>query len=467
MKVEIFKKRHEHHTMRPTRQIALSFLAVILIGTILLSLPICNKSTPTTFLNNLFIATSATCVTGLVPVTTSEQFNYLGQLIIIVLIQIGGLGFLTFLNLLLIMIKKKISLTNKIVLQEALNQPSLNAIPKFLKNVIKYTFIVEGIGAILLLFVFVPEYGVLKGIYFAVFHAISAFCNAGFDVLGNNSLIGYQTNIIINLVIPGLIIMGGLGFIVWFDVMETIKKEYKKPSKFNYRHLFKSFSLHTKIVLIMTSILLFIGMILFYLCEFYNPDTIGKLNFFDQLQVSFFQSTTLRTAGFASVDIASLYPYTKFMMCIIMFIGGSPAGTAGGIKTVTFAISILMVYNIYHGRKEVAVFSRRIPKRLIIRSFAIITIGISLAFISIFILSISENAPFIDIMFEAVSAFATVGLSASLTPSLTGIGKIIIIILMYIGRIGPITLIISFARRSYINAGKKEVQYTDGNILLG
>lgn len=467
MRVGILKKGREHHTIRPTRQIAFSFLAVILIGTVLLSLPICNNSAPTSILNNLFIATSATCVTGLVPVVTSEQFNLLGQLVIIILIQIGGLGFLTFLNLLLIMIKKKISLTNKIVLQEALNQPSLNAIPKFVKKVIMYTFIVEGIGAILLTLVFIPDYGVLKGLYFAVFHAISAFCNAGFDVLGSNSLIGYQTNVIINLVIPGLIIMGGLGFIVWFDIAETVKKEYHKSTKFSWRHLFKCFSLHTKIVLIMTIILLFMGMILFYLCEFYNPETIGKLNFFDQLQVSFFQSVTLRTAGFASVDIASLYPYTKFMMCIFMFIGGSPAGTAGGIKTVTFAISILMVYNIYHGKKEVTVFARRIPKRLIIRSFAIITIAMSFAFTSIFILSISENAPFIDIMFETISAFATVGLSASLTPSLTMIGKIIIIILMYIGRIGPITLIISFARKSYINAGKKEIRYTDGNILLG
>lgn len=467
MKVEILKKKREHHTMRPTRQIALSFLAVILIGAVILSLPVCNNGTPTTYLNNLFIATSATCVTGLVPVVTSEQFNFLGQLVVIILIQIGGLGFLTFLNLLLMMIKKKISLTNKIVLQEALNQPSLNAIPKFVKNVIKYTFIVEGIGAVLLSFVFIPDFGFFKGIYFAVFHAVSAFCNAGFDVLGSNSLTGYQTNIIINLVIPGLIIMGGLGFIVWFDIAKTIKKEYHKPSKFSWSHLIKSFSLHTKIVLVMTLILLFAGMILFYLCEFYNPDTLGKLTFFDQLQVSFFQSATLRTAGFASVDIASLYPYTKFMMCILMFIGGSPAGTAGGIKTVTFAISILMVYNIYHGRKEVTVFARRIPKSLIIRSFAVITIGISLVFTSIFILSISENAAFIDVMFEAVSAFATVGLSASLTPSLTVIGKIIIILLMYAGRIGPITLIISFARKSYINAGKKEVKYTDGNVLLG
>lgn len=467
MKVEMLKKSNDHHSMHPTRQIALSFLMVILIGSILLSLPFCNNNEPTTYLNNLFIATSATCVTGLVPVVPSEQYNLLGQLVIIVLIQIGGLGFLTFLNLLLVIIKKKISLTNKIVMQEALNQPSLNDIPKFLKNVIKYTFIVEGIGAILLSFVFIPDYGIVKGIYFSIFHAISAFCNAGFDVLGSISLIGYQTNPIINLVIPGLIIMGGLGFIVWFDIAKTLKKEFKRESKFNFKHLFKNFSLHTKIVLVMTVILLLLGMIIFYLCEADNIHSIAKLNFFDQLQVSFFQSATLRTAGFASVDIAMLHPSTKFMMCILMFIGGSPAGTAGGIKTVTFAVSVLMVYNIYHGRKEVTVFARRIPKRLIVHSFAIITMAISLVFIGVFILSITENVAFIDILFEVVSAFATVGLSASLTPMLSTIGKIVIIILMYIGRIGPITLIISFARKSYINAGKKEVKYPDGNILLG
>ena len=467
MKVENIKNHHEHHAMRPTRQIVLSFLAVIVIGSLLLSLPITNNIQPTTYLNNLFITTSATCVTGLVPVVTSEQFNFLGQLVIIIMIQIGGLGFLTFLNLLLIMVKKKISLTNKIVLQEALNQQSLNALPKFVKNVIKYTLLVEGIGALLLLFVFIPKYGISKGIYYAIFHSISAFCNAGFDVLGDSSLIGYQSNIIINTVIPGLIIMGGLGFCVWFDVATKIKKECSKRSRFNLRHFLKSFSLHTKLVLIVTMLLLMLGMVLFYICELNNPNTIGKLNLFDQLQVSFFQSATLRTAGFASVDMASLNPYTKFMMCIFMFIGGSPAGTAGGIKTVTFAISILMVYNIYHGRKEVAVFSRRIPKRLIIRSFAIITIGMSLVFTSIFILSITETVSFVDIIFEAVSAFATVGLSAGVTPVLSSIGKMVIIFLMYIGRIGPITLIISFARKSYINAGKKEVRYPDGNVLLG
>ena len=467
MKVSTLKMHHEHHPMRPTRQIAISFLAVILIGSVLLMLPICNNTTPTAYLNNLFIATSAPCVTGLVPVVTSEQFNILGQIVIIILIQIGGLGFLTFLNLLLIMVKKKISLTNKLVLQEALNQPSLNDLPKFVKNVIKYTFIVEGLGAIILAFVFIPDFGIVKGIYYSIFHSISAFCNAGFDVLGANSLIGYQNNLIINLVIPGLIIMGGLGFVVWFDVAHCIKKEYGKRSKFSKKHLFKSFSLHTKLVIIATVVLLLAGAVLFYLCEFNNIKTIGGLPLFDQIQISFFQSATLRTAGFASVDMASLHPSTKLMMCVLMFIGGSPAGTAGGIKTVTFAIGVLEVYNIYHGRKEVTAFSRRIPKRLIVRSFAIISMALAIVFLSIFALSITEQAPFIDICFEVVSAGATVGLSASLTPYLSVFGKIVIIMLMYIGRIGPITMMISFARKSYMQASKKEVRYPDGNILLG
>lgn len=467
MKVLTIGLNKTHHVMRPTRKIALSFLLVIFIGSVLLTLPISNNDGLTSYLNNLFIATSATCVTGLVPVTPSEQYSLFGQIVIIILIQIGGLGFLTFLNLLLMKLKKKISLTNKVVLQEAFNQPTLNNIPKFVKNVIKYTFIVEGIGAILLSFVFIPDHGVIKGIYYSIFHAISAFCNAGFDVLGSNSLIGYQTNWLINLVIPGLIIMGGLGFIVWFDIAACIKKEFKRHTKFNKKHLFTSLSLHTKLVLIVTASLLIGGAVIFYLCELNNPKTIGNLNLIDQIQISWFQSATLRTAGFASVDMASLHPATKFMMCIVMFIGGSPAGTAGGIKTVTFALGILEVYNIYHGRKEVTVFTRRIPKHLIVRSFAIISMAVSLVIGGIFILSLSETAEFIDICFEVVSAFATVGLSASLTPVLTDIGKIVIIILMYVGRIGPITMIISFARKSYLRSSKKEVRYPDGDILLG
>lgn len=463
----VLKKRREKRHMQPTRQIAISFLFVIFIGSLLLSLPISNNGELQSYLDNLFVATSATCVTGLVPMVTMEQYTIFGQIVLLILIQIGGLGFLTFLNLLLIKLRRKLSLTNKLVMQEALNQPSLNEIPNLVKNVIRYTFIIEGVGAILLSFVFVPDYGVIKGIYFGIFHAISAFCNAGFDIIGANSLIPYQTNLIITLTIPGLIILGGLGFIVWFDLANKLKKELKRPTKFNKRHFFASLTLHSKIVVLMTSFLLIAGTIIFYLCEVNNPSTIKNMNFLDQLQVSFFQSATLRTAGFASVDMVSLHTATKLVMCAFMFIGGSPAGTAGGIKTVTFAIMLLMVYNIYHGRKELIVFRRRIKKRLIIRSFSIIAIAVAIVFTGVFALSISENKPFIDLMFEVFSAFATVGLSASVTPSLSAFGKIVIIILMFIGRIGPITMLISFARKSQLHKGTKEIGYPDEDILLG
>lgn len=461
------KRGREKKHMRPTRQIAVSFLGVIFLGSLLLSLPIANNGETTSYLNNLFIATSATCVTGLVPVVTMEQYNVFGQIIIIILIQIGGLGFLTFLNLLLIKIRKKLSLTNKMVLQEALNQPSLNDIPTMIKNVIKYTFMIEAIGAAILAFVFIPDYGFIKGIYFSIFHAISAFCNAGFDIIGANSLIPYQTNWIITITIPALIILGGLGFIVWFDVSAKFKKECKRPTRFDKKHFFGSLSLHSKIVIIVTVLLLAAGMIIFFICEFTNPETIKGMPFLDQLQISFFQSATLRTAGFASVDMVSLNTGTKLIMCAFMFIGGSPAGTAGGIKTVTFAVACLMIYNIYHGRKEVAVFRRRIKKRLIIRSFAIISIAFTIAFTAIFILSITEHKPFIDLLFEVFSAFATVGLSASITPTLSSVGKIVIIILMYVGRIGPVTMLISFARKSYLQKSNKEIGYPDEDVLLG
>lgn len=467
MKEGILNKGKDKHHMRPTRQIAISFLVVIFIGSLLLSLPICNNSTVQPYLDNLFVATSATCVTGLVPMVTVEQYSIYGQIVLIILIQIGGLGFLTFLNVLLIKMRKKLSLTNKLVLQEALNQPSMSDIPKLVKNVIRYTFLIEGIGAVLLSFVFVPDYGFIKGIYYGIFHAISAFCNAGFDIIGNASLVPYQTNLIINFTIPALIILGGLGFIVWFDVGSKLKKEFKRPTKFSKHHFFTSLTLHSKIVVIMTTILLVSGMVLFYLCEFNNPETIGNLSFFDQLQVSFFQSATLRTAGFATVDIFSLHTATKLMTCVFMFIGGSPAGTAGGIKTVTFAVMILMVYNIYRGQKELTIFRRRIKKRLIIRSFSIIAISVAIVFSGLFALSVTENQSFIDIAFEVFSAFATVGLSASLTPSLSAIGKIVVILLMYVGRIGPITMIISFTRKSHMNNKAKDIGYPDEDILLG
>ena len=289
--IKIHKQRKKN--LNATRKIALSFALVILTGSILLSLPITNKGEPTSYLNHLFIATSATCVTGLVPVVPAEQYNLFGQIVIMALIQIGGLGFLTFLSMFLVH-TKKLTLQSKLTVQESLNITSLENLPRFLKNVIGYTFLFETVGAILLALVFVPEYGFIQGVYYGIFHAVSAFCNAGFDVLGANSLIGYQSNVIVNLTICSLIILGGIGFYVWFDVGNKIKTGLKYNR--SVKKIWQSFELHSKLAISITIGLLSIGTLLFLLTEYDNA--LLDMNFFEKLLCSFFQSTTLSYSRF-------------------------------------------------------------------------------------------------------------------------------------------------------------------------
>lgn len=461
-----FHKNRKKKSFSPTRRIAFSFFMVIFIGSLLLTLPISNQIQGTPYLDHLFIATSATCVTGLVSVVVANQYTLFGQLVIIALIQVGGLGFLTLFNMMLIAFHKKLSFTNKIVMQEALNQNSMNEIAVYIKRVIKYTFTFEFIGAILLSIVFIPEYGVLKGIYYSLFHSISAFCNAGFDVLGSNSLINYQSNMIINLVICGLIIAGGLGFVVWIDLRLSLKNYKKKFKVFQLRRFLSSLSIHTKIVLFMTILLLFGGAFVILILEFNNPTTLGALSLPDKLLASFFQSTTLRTAGFASVDMVTLHDSTKLFMSILMFIGGSPAGTAGGIKTVTFAIMILYILSLVKGNEHIKVLRRTISDQIVKRALTIGIVSFFISLIGLFILTITENKDLIDLVFEVYSAFATVGLTAGLTPYLTNIGKIVIILLMYIGRIGPMTMVLVFTKR-YNQMKGKDIQYPSEDVLIG
>lgn len=461
-----FHKNKKKKSFSPTRRIAFSFLMVILIGSFLLSLPISNSVKGTPYLDHLFIATSATCVTGLVPVVVSEQYTLYGQLIILALIQIGGLGFLTLLNMVLVAFKKKLSFTNKIIMQEALNQNSMGEMSIYIKRVIKYTVFFELLGMILLSIVFIPEYNIAKGLYYALFHSISAFCNAGFDVLGSNSLMNYQSNILVNLTICGLIISGGLGFVVWVDLRLSWKK-YKEHFKvFKLKKFLSILSLHTKIVLMTTVFLLISGTLIILGLEFNNPDSIGKLPLFDKILVSFFQSTTLRTAGFATIDIAALHDPTKLMMSIFMFIGGSPAGTAGGIKTVTFAMIVLYIHSSIRGSDMTQLLKRSISDQVVKRAITITIISFFITLCGMFVLSASESQSFIDLTFEVFSAFATVGLTAGVTPLLTNIGKIVIIILMYIGRIGPITMVLVFAKR-YNQMKGKDIRYPQSDVLIG
>lgn len=439
-----------------TRTISLSFFMVIFIGSILLSLPIANKGAPIPYLDHLFVATSATCVTGLVPVVVAKQYNLFGQIVVLFMIQIGGLGFITLLMILFLFLKKRLSFSTRLLMAEAINQNNLEHINEFIRYIFKYTLTIEALGAASLFIVFIQDYPFLKAVYYSIFHAISAFCNAGFDILGSSSLMMYQNNPWVLFVISMLIIMGGIGFLVAKEIQECIKNKIS----------FKKFSLHTKLVLIMTLSFIVVGAILVYFMERNNPNTIGNLPFIHQITNSFFQSITYRTAGFASFDQGALSESSKLVGCFIMIVGGSPAGTAGGIKTVTVATLFFTVLATLKGRKDVVVFSRTISLDKIISAICVICISLFIVVTSSVLLCMIEPFNMIDLLYEVFSAFATVGLTANITPHLSNVGKFIIMILMYIGRIGPVAMMLTLMRKRHQNI-ENEIKYPNGDILVG
>ena len=435
----------KNFSLSTTQTIMLSFLCVILLGSLLLTLPISSadgKSVP--YLDALFTATTATCVTGLVTVPTVTTWSIFGQVVILVLIQIGGLGVITILSSVMILLHKRMGIGNRLLLQDAFNLNSLSGIVRFVQKVMLGTFLVEGIGALLYMTVFVPEFG-LKGIWISVFTAISAFCNAGIDIIGENSLCDYATNPIINGVTSALIILSGIGYIVWWDVLQTGKKAAGKPRKF-----FKHLTLHSKIAIVTTLILIFGGGLLIFLFEYRNPATIGEMSLWDKLQVSLFQSITTRTAGFASIPQQELTNGSSILCLLLMFIGGSPVGTAGGIKTVTFAVLAVSALATIQNKNQTTLFQRNIPRQAINKAVAVTAMSFGILFVSTLLLSAVTDADSLDILFETVSATATVGLSRNLTAQLTGAGKAIIIATMYLGRVGPISLALALNSRKKI-----------------
>jgi len=418
----------------------LSFLVVILAGSLLLALPVSSATgVAVPYLDALFTATTATCVTGLVTLPTVSTWSVFGQAVILLLIQVGGLGVITIMSALMILLHKRMGLGDRLLLQDAFNLNSLSGIVRFVKRVLLGTFLVEGIGALLYMIVFLPEFG-LKGIWIAVFTSISAFCNAGMDILAEDSLCGYATNPIINVVTALLIILGGIGYIVWWDVMGLAKAKRR-----GLRHL----SLHSKLALAATAFLIFGGGMLIFLFEYRNPLTIGGLSFFDKLQVSLFQSVTTRTAGFATVPQQDLTNASSILCLLLMFIGGSPVGTAGGIKTVTLAVLVVSAWATIQNKQEVSVFGRNISRQAVNKAVAVTTMSFAILFASTILLSAVCDADALDVLFETVSATATVGLSRDLTPYLNPAGKCIIIGTMYLGRVGPISLALA------LNSGKK------------
>ncbi|MBQ8625642.1 MAG: potassium transporter KtrB [Agathobacter sp.] len=421
-----------------TQIIMLSFFFAILIGSLLLALPIASATgIAVPYIDALFTATTSICVTGLVTVPTVSTWSLFGQIVILILIQVGGLGIITVISGLMIGLHQKIGIGKRILIQDAFNLNSLSGLVKFIKKVLLGTLIVEGIGALLYMTVFVPEYGA-KGIWISIFNSISAFCNAGIDIISENSLCDYATNPIINTVTCLLIILGGIGYIVWWDFIRVLKL-LKQHSLKCFRYL----TLHSKIAISATLVLILAGTICFLSFEYDNPLTIGELSLIDKLQVSLFQSVTTRTAGFATIPQQNLSDASVIVSLFLMFIGGSPVGTAGGVKTVTIAILLISAFATVRNQEHVTLFGRTISPKAIRKGVAVISISFMIMFLSSVLLSVVTPANAIDILFETVSATATVGLTRNVTPLLNLWGKIIIIITMYLGRIGPISLLIA------------------------
>ncbi len=444
----------EKWKLRPAQVFALGFAVIILIGAILLNLPIVTVAGKSIgFINALFTATSAVCVTGLVVVDTGTYWNTFGQVIILTLIQIGGLGFMTMASLIFLIIGRRISLQGRLMMQESLNSFNIAGVVRLTKHVVMLTFTIEAIGAALLSIRFIPMYGVSRGIYLSIFHAISAFCNAGFDIMGNfTSLTGFVSDPLVNFTIIGLIITGGIGFAIILDLL-------------NFRS-HKRWQLNTKIVLATTAILLVIGFVLTLLIEWTNPATLGNLSLKGKLLGALFNSVTPRTAGFNTLPTDMLRPSTLVIVMSLMFIGGSPASTAGGIKTTTVALVFLHIYCITKGKKDTEVFNRRISREALDRALAVLGIGIGIIVSILILLNITEQgANFIEIAFEAFSAFGTVGLSIGLTGKLTTLGKIIIAFAMFFGRLGGLTIVFALAKRQHDYS--RQLRYPEGKVTVG
>ncbi|MBM7868581.1 trk system potassium uptake protein TrkH [Clostridium pascui] len=436
----------------PVRILAIGFAIVIFIGAVLLSLPISSADGKgTAFIDSLFTSTSAVCVTGLVTLDTGTHWSYFGKTVILLLIEIGGLGFMSFAALIALILGRKITLSERLIMQEAINSSNLQGIVKMVKYILGFTFSVQFMGALLLSTQFIPIYGLGKGIYYSIFHSISAFCNAGFDLMGNfTSLTSFSENSVVILTIAVLIIVGGLGFSVWTEI-------------YNYKNI-KKLSLHTKIVIITTAALLSAGWILMMLLEFNNPDTLGTMSLKGKLVNSLFASVTPRTAGFNSISTSDMTMSGRFLTTILMFIGGSSGSTAGGIKTTTFSIIVLSIIAAIKGKDDTEIFQKRIAGDIVRKSFVITTLASTLIVVVTMLLSISEvGQSFEYIFYEVTSAFGTVGLSLGLTTRLSSIGKAILIFTMYSGRLGPLTVALAFTKIKRNN----QIRYPEDKILVG
>lgn len=432
------KTKKVRYKKSTTRLIAFGFAIIILLGTILLTLPISVRSGKGNLLNSLFTATSATCVTGLAVADTYQNWTTFGQVVILCLIQVGGLGFMTIGAFIAVLLKKRIGLQEREQLQESVNTLELAGVVRLVKKIVYRTFFVELLGAILLSFRFVPAFGPVKGIYFSVFHAVSAFCNGGFDLMGINeaysSLVAFEGDVLVNLVIVALIIIGGIGFIVWDDVVR------------NKWH-FRKYLLHSKIVLTATMALTVGGTILFLITE--NQATLAGMNPVEKLLGALFCAVTPRTAGFNTVDTAALSNAGKVLTIVLMFIGGSSGSTAGGAKTTTIVVLLLYAVAMITNREDINMFGKRLTNEVVKKANAVVIINLSLAMVAGVIIMISQPLlQFEDVLFEVFSAIGTVGMTTGITRDLNTLSRLIIIVLMYCGRLGSLSFALVFAQKN-------------------
>ena len=456
MQTQIFMVHKRHLGLRAPTVLAVGFALTILVGALVLMLPVSaadGQITP--FLDALFTAASASCVTGLVTVSTAVHWSVFGKCVILLLIQIGGLGFMSVAAIASFVLRRTITLHERMVMSAGLNLSDGGGIVRLTRRVLFGTFIIEGTGAVLLSCRFVPHYGFPKGITMGVFHAVSAFCNAGFDLMGTpddpfQSLIGWAEDPLVNITLMALIVLGGLGFFVWSDVWD--------------KHSFCRLRLHTKIVLTATAGLLLFGFGWTLLFEWSNPATLGGMTLPHKLLAAAFQSVTLRTAGFNTIDLGALTGPSQAVSCLLMFIGGSPGSTAGGIKTVTAAVLVLTAISAFCGRTTVSAFGRTIAPRSIMNAVALTVIGVTLSLGGACAISFIDSVPMHLCMYETASAFGTVGLTMSLTPTLSAVSHVMLVIMMYFGRVGVLTLGVAvFLRRHE----PPKLKYPSGNVMIG
>ena len=440
----------------PFKILSLGFLSIIFIGTIILYLPISSSNgTTTNILDAFFTSTSAVCVTGLITLDTASHWSLFGKTVIMILIEIGGLGFMALTTILALILGKRITLKDRLVMQEAYNTFNIQGMVKHVIYLLVFTISVQSIAALSLMTQFIPLYGAKEGIFFGIFHSISAFCNAGFDLLGDyTSFTVLNHNKVILLTLSSLIIIGGLGYTVWREIFYNVKN--KKS--------FKKLSLHSKTVITVSFSLIAFATFLFLIAEWNNPGTMKGMSFGDKIVNSYFSAVTPRTAGFNSISNTAMSGSGKVTTMIYMFIGGSPGSTAGGIKTTTLAIILFTVISLLRGREDTEIYRKRIIKSSVYRALTVFILGMGVVTLGIMLLSVTEkNAPFEHIVYEAISAFGTVGLTEGLTQSLTSPGKIIIAVMMYLGRLGPITVMLAFSN----NKQKVNIKYPEDKLLIG